>query len=851
MGAEPAAIMTARAAVWTGPKEARMVPREQAALAYRDTVRRAVDPALLEWSGPGIFSARVFPLTAHKRHRIVVGYDVPLNRIDGDLEYVFDLPESVESKVVDLAVTAPAGATVEAKPAVKPAAAGGRSWFRFEDSKEKEIVLRMKKAGPAHLVSDGYFAADVVPAVAAAGAPAGADAALFLVDTSLSESPDRFNIWLKVMEAVLRNNRDTIKRFNVEFFSVDQHFFKPGFVENTDAALAELTAAAGAIALEGATDLDGALRRAAAPPGAPARWDVFLLSDGASTWGEADLHVTTRALSQSGVSAVYAYQTGLAGTDGEALSLITRELGGAVFSVAGDAEVKAASTAHRVRALRLVEARIAGASDVILGGRPRFLFPGQSLRVAGRGRPDKGADLELVLEGGGGKQTVRVPLGQGIPSPLAARAYGQVAVTQLEELAPATDSTAAAYARRFRVPGKTCSLLMLESEADYQRFNIKPEDDATAVARNPAAAAVEGALAGVAGALGNPKLAFLGWIRELPRRAGVEIPLPPALQGALERMPDDSFRVEAPPLQVTQRLRSQIPGAALEALASHHLDYDAASVEAQRRLQAGGPGDALKALSSLVEESPGDAVLARDVGMSAMLWGLPAQAFHLFRRVGAARPFEPPTYRAEAQSLVRLGKIDLALAYFEVAMAGRWAGRFGDFHQIIAVEYHELLRRIAAGELRTSVPDYTRARLAEVSAEVPVKSADLVVMITWNTDGTDVDLHVIEPSGEECYYKNRETRSGGQLTQDVTQGYGPEMYVLASAPRGKYQIRAHYFASDRNRASARTKVQALIIEDFGSGHERVTEKTVVLEYGKDTHDLLEVVRGAIAKVAAP
>ena len=60
-----------------------MVPREQAAIAYRDTVRRAVDPAILEWSGPGIFSSRVFPLAANRASHIVVGYDVPLNRIGG------------------------------------------------------------------------------------------------------------------------------------------------------------------------------------------------------------------------------------------------------------------------------------------------------------------------------------------------------------------------------------------------------------------------------------------------------------------------------------------------------------------------------------------------------------------------------------------------------------------------------------------------------------------------------------------------------------------------------------------------------------------------------------------------
>ena len=42
---------------WRNVKEARMVPREKAAFAYGQTVRRRVDPALVEWSGAGVFNA--------------------------------------------------------------------------------------------------------------------------------------------------------------------------------------------------------------------------------------------------------------------------------------------------------------------------------------------------------------------------------------------------------------------------------------------------------------------------------------------------------------------------------------------------------------------------------------------------------------------------------------------------------------------------------------------------------------------------------------------------------------------------------------------------------------------------
>jgi hypothetical protein len=122
-------------------------------------------------------------------------------------------------------------------------------------------------------------------------------------------------------------------------------------------------------------------------------------------------------------------------------------------------------------------------------------------------------------------------------------------------------------------------------------------------------------------------------------------------------------------------------------------------------------------------------------------------------------------------------------------------------------------------------------------------AAGALGMITWNTDNTDVDLHVIEPSGEECFYSHRETRSGGTLTRDVTRGYGPEMYLLPRARPGKYLVRAHYFASDRNRATAATKVYATPVEHWGEPDEKATERAVVLEAGKQTHDVAELVVG--------
>lgn len=95
-------VMRSRAETWENVKEARMVPKEKAAFAYTETVRRRIDPALMEWSGAGIFSARVFPLRPKKLHRIVIGYDVDLLQAGDDLVYTLDLPSAKMRRVVDI-----------------------------------------------------------------------------------------------------------------------------------------------------------------------------------------------------------------------------------------------------------------------------------------------------------------------------------------------------------------------------------------------------------------------------------------------------------------------------------------------------------------------------------------------------------------------------------------------------------------------------------------------------------------------------------------------------------------------------------------------------------------------------
>jgi tetratricopeptide (TPR) repeat protein len=861
---DPKGIMQARGNAWLQPKEARMVPREKAAHAYRETVRQRVDPALVEWAGAGVFSARVFPLQPQKLHRIVVGYEVSLLEVGGDLEYRFDLPEQSGRTRIDLFVTPlgsktprvvlgqQAGGNEPSASLTPQGMSAGRWHYQLENPPERTLVARFPAAGTVLLCGAGtegetFFATRVrveLPAEPEA-APTTGRRAVFLVDTSLSAQPERFNVYLKLLEAVLTSNRDTIPEFAVLFFNVEAHWWQERFVNNTPRHVEELLEHAHSLALEGATDLEQALRYATELPwlqaNAPSpECDYFLLSDGAVTWGQRDARLMAQHVQAVG-GTLFAYHTGLSGDDSRLLAWVAQQTGGAMFSVVGEAEVAQAARAHRARPWQLRSVECSGARELLVAGRPSVVFPGQVLYVVGRGTVPDDAVLQLHLQRGEAHQVLRIAPQHRLDSDLAPRAYGEVAVGSLEELLPVTHDYAVAYARHFRITGQTCALLMLETEADYERFGIKPEDDVFVVRSTQASQLVADALSQADAVRRDPKAQFVHWLQRMEQMPGLQLQITPALRLAIERLPEEAFRVVPRPLECKLRLWSDLPAAYQDQeLSARPLAYEAVTREAQRRLAAGGPGDALKALSSLVELDPGNGVLARDVAYSALEWGRPDQAVELLRRVAEMRPYEPQTYHALADCLAQMGRTDLALLYYEVAMLGQWDARFGDYHQIVAADYLRLLRRIERGELACRLADFAQARRDSLDARYGLGEPDLLVVMSWNTDGTDVDLHVIEPTGEECYYGHRTTRLGGQMSTDVTQGYGPEMYVLRKAVSGKYTIRARYFASDANRASTRTRVFLTIYRHWGTPAEIVQRKTVLLNTGQEVHDVAEL-----------
>ena len=835
-------IRKARKDAWANVKEARMVPREKAAHAYRETVRRKVDPALVEWSGAGVFNARVFPLAPQKLHRIVIGYDVNLTRTDDGWAYQLDLPEEPGQCQVDLNIQPIAGVQYKVTPDSDPLehVVKGKSHQRYQFNGKQENGVRVTAYESPQILlhsSDedegdfwGIQIKPDLPIEKVAGSPVG----IFMVDTSLSSDPDKFNVWLEMLRATLTNNRDSLKHFNVLFFNVDGHFWKDSYVANTPENVEELMATCDTLALEGATDLYGAFEqiassdwayRAPESSNSPRRPDLFLLSDGAATWGETNLRLIGRQIADNNLGSLFAYQTGLTGTSISSLRFLAGQSGGAVFSITTQDEIKTASTAHRKRPWKLKSVAAFGATDTLTAGRVQWVYPGQSLTIVGRGELDGPIELELDQASEEKKISISLDQIEQVESELASRLYGQIAVGQLESLGAKVFDVSASYARHFRVTGDTCSLLMLESEADYKRFDIKPEEDLFVIKSKVAKDLIEDTLRKSSDQLADPKAQTLAWLERLETMPGMSFKMPTALKLAMDEI---EIVPISKPLECSLTTKDELSKDYLSALGSERLDYEKISAEADRR-SGTSVDEAIKVFSSLVERNPGDIVIARDVAFTAMELDRPAQAFHLLKRVARARPFQGNIYPALGQCLAQLGQSDMAIVYYEVALGGTFSRQGGDFKQIVSTEYMHLLRQITSGKLDSSVPDFAAARLETMEKNSKFNSADLVITMLWNTDQTDVDLHIVEPSGEECSYENKRTRSNGQITSDITTGFGPEMYFNAEAPQGKYDIKVKYFGKGQNRTELRNKVHLMIYRNYGSEDEKVDRRTIQLK----------------------
>jgi hypothetical protein len=379
------------------------------------------------------------------------------------------------------------------------------------------------------------------------------------------------------------------------------------------------------------------------------------------------------------------------------------------------------------------------------------------------------------------------------------------------------------------------TFLVLEADSDYKRFNLEEERGKT----------LDGDLAqfldsqwSAAGRVSTPRDSFTSFLKRIDTRV-------PLLQGEngphvsklLALLDDKDFELGTEAIKGAIMSESNANADYLAARKRDRRDVSAYLTEAKRRTDARDRAGAVRVLSSIIEEHPGRSDALRLVGYRLLDLGQSGEAARLFGRVQRQRPFEPHSYRDLARALEDAGLYSLAAVNYEIVLAGKWHNRFrSELQQVVLEEYVRMMQEaIRKKAVRQPVADHFGERLEKLTEAR--KPADLRVTISWNTDNTDIDLWVFEPDGTKCFYQNNRTPTGGELSADQTQGYGPERYQIKDAKAGTYTVLVHYFSANPNLLGGETHVNVVVTRFAGTPRETVERRTVIL---KSRDELIEV-----------
>jgi len=237
----------------------------------------------------------------------------------------------------------------------------------------------------------------------------------------------------------------------------------------------------------------------------------------------------------------------------------------------------------------------------------------------------------------------------------------------------------------------------------------------------------------------------------------------------------------------------------------------------------------LRVLSNLAEMELENRHVLRVLAYRLMEAGAPRLAVPLLERVQEMAEEEPQSFRDLGLAFAASGQEQRAIEQLYQVVLRPWDWRFADVEQIALSELNAIVYRAkAAGR-----PLDTRGMDSRLLRNLPV---DLRVVLTWDADNTDIDLHVIDPDGERAYYGHQLTYQGGRMSRDFTGGYGPEEFMLRNAKPGIYRVEVNYFGSAQQIVTGATTLQLHFATGFGT--QKADDKMVTLRLKEQGSSIL-------------
>ncbi|NTS43959.1 DUF2135 domain-containing protein [Flavisolibacter sp. BT320] len=234
---------------------------------------------------------------------------------------------------------------------------------------------------------------------------------------------------------------------------------------------------------------------------------------------------------------------------------------------------------------------------------------------------------------------------------------------------------------------------------------------------------------------------------------------------------------------------------------------------------------ALQVVTNLGELDFQNHELYRLLGYKLRELGEGELAAYVFKQVLQWRPQEPQSYRDYALALLDNKKFQQALDTLYRALSHPYTSEVMEdmdgIEETIVTELSHLVHQHPDKVNTAGIPKGLLRKL-------PV---DVRVVLNWNMDDVDIDLWVTDPGGEVCDYKNNETKIGGRLSDDFTNGYGPEQFLLKKGVTGTYKVQVHYYGERGVKLAGKTTLLVEIYTNYGRKNEE--RKLITLQLDDD------------------
>lgn len=240
----------------------------------------------------------------------------------------------------------------------------------------------------------------------------------------------------------------------------------------------------------------------------------------------------------------------------------------------------------------------------------------------------------------------------------------------------------------------------------------------------------------------------------------------------------------------------------------------------------------LRILSNLAELDLENHELYKLLGFKLRETGNYKEAVYVYKKIVEWRPQEPQSYRDYGLALEDAGYFQQALDTLYMAIHKQYDGtlmnNYNGIEETIVTEINQLVA------LHGSKLDLSGIDKKLIHA-MPV---DIRVVLSWNIADTDIDLWVTDPNDEKCYYSHKNTAIGGHISNDFTNGYGPEQFLLKKAIKGTYKIEVDFYGERQVRLAGPATVMAEVFTHYSDGKQERKIITVQLEKSERSNLLL-------------